>query len=78
MVPLESLGEQMIQMLLVLSILLFCWSVYQSGKIPEHKEEDYLEDKKEKDKATKVIAQLIEESDDNYDEDPPTIVMPRK
>jgi hypothetical protein len=68
----------MIQILLVLSILLFCWSVYQSGKIPEHKEEDYLEKQREKDTPTKVIAQLIEESDNNFDEDPPTIVMPRK
>jgi hypothetical protein len=53
-------------------------AVYQSGKIPEHKEEDYLEKQKEKDTPTKVIAQLIEESDNNFDEDPPTIFMPRK
>ena len=39
----------MIQVLLILSIMMFCWSVHESGKIPEHEEEDYLALNKNKD-----------------------------
>ena len=69
----------MILALLVLSVALFCWSVWKSGHIPEHiyEEEEKKIDKKTE-AATKVIAEFIDENYNNDDEAPPTIVMPRK
>jgi len=65
--------------LLVLSVALFCWSVWQSGHIPEH---IYEEEKNKTDKkieaATKVIPELIDDSYNNDDEDPPTVVMRKR
>ena len=64
--------------LLILSIALFCWSVWQSGHLPEHnyEEEQKLDQKTEA--ATKVIAELIDDNYNNDDEDPPTVVMVKR
>lgn len=61
----------MILTLLVLSIALFCWSLWKSASLPEYKKPEYLPQKV----ATRVI---VEEYQNDFDEDPPTIVMPRK
>ena len=68
----------MILTLLILSIALFCWSVLQSGHLPEHnyEEEQKLDQKTEA--ATKVIAELIDDNYNNDDEDPPTVVMVKR
>lgn len=69
----------MILTFLILSIALFCWSVWQSGHLPEHKyeEEEGKVDKKTE-AATKVIAELIDDNYNNDDEDPPTVVMRKR
>lgn len=66
----------MILALLVLSVALFCWSVWQSGHIPEHiYEEEKNKDDQKTDAATKVIPEFIDNDYNNDDEDPPTVVM---
>ena len=52
----------MILALLIISILLFCWSVWQSGKIPEHTYEEDKEDKVEikKEEPTPVMVYFFD------------------
>ena len=71
----------MILALLIISILLFCWSVWQSGKIPEHTYEEDKEDKVEikKEEPTPVMVDFFDSiKNDDDDQDPPTVVMVRK
>lgn len=62
----------MILALLILSIVLFCWTTWESAKIPEHK----YEEEKEVRVTIPVTPKFIEE--DECDEDPPTVVMVKK
>ena len=68
----------MIITLLILSIALFCWSIWQSGHLPDH---DYNKDaepkqKEEKKPPTPVFPEFIET--DPNEQDTPTVVMVKK
>jgi len=68
----------MILTLLILSIALFCWSVWQSGHLPEHNYEEEQKRDQKTEAPTKVIPELIDDNYNNDDEDPPTVVMVKR
>ncbi len=69
----------MISIILVIVIFLFSWSVYEYCHPPKSLKKDREITRVNHDSpATKVIVELMDERVNDYDEDRPTVVMPKK
>jgi len=65
----------MIIALLILSVSLFCWAVFQSADLPDPPA-DNLDELKQT--PTKVTVEFLDFTYNETDEDPPTVIATKK